>query len=448
MTIRQDWAERGRELGATLNACHAIVVVGSDHIATAEVALAIARVQSPMRRVAVADLIGEVAPLQSLVTGDDPHGIVDSFVFGVSLNKIAHAVADAGQLFVMPSGASPIEHEELLPNPRWRRLSGGFRAEGALLILVAPADAPRLLDLVDATDGVIIVGDAVPPDVPVAQSLAWLRTRKTARPSIAGPAPLAIIEETRTKPRERQRRMFAAAAGILLTIGLGATAIWIASRPVVKSEKPAGAGISEPAPTAPSTASMLSKDTTTPVAPPRDSLSAAGASPLPGALLVSNIADSSRASQWTVILGQTSTPAAAILDLRGRYETVPAGTYEFDARTHVFSLVAGAFASRTSAESLLVQLRNHKIIGPTAGVVTALPFAFLVQADVPAADVSERLKNFAGRGKPVYALRQPSGTANLYFGAYESARVAMLAESLVREAGFTPTLAYRIGRVF
>ena len=94
MTSLPDWAERGRELGATLDACHAIVVAGADPVATAEVALGIARVQAAHRRVAVADLIGEAPPLQSLVTGDDPHGIVDSFLFGVSLNRVAHAVPD------------------------------------------------------------------------------------------------------------------------------------------------------------------------------------------------------------------------------------------------------------------------------------------------------------------------------------------------------------------
>jgi len=55
---------------------------------------------------------------------------------------------------------------------------------------------------------------------------------------------------------------------------------------------------------------------------------------------------------------------------------------------------------------------------------------------------------FAARGQPVYALRQPNGAAHLYFGAYESPQQAALAVPTVREAGLTPTLVYRIGRVF
>ena len=38
---------------------------------------------------------------------DDPHGLVDSFLYGVSLSRIAYEVPDAGQLFVMPSGTEP-----------------------------------------------------------------------------------------------------------------------------------------------------------------------------------------------------------------------------------------------------------------------------------------------------------------------------------------------------
>ena len=165
-------------------------------------------------------------------------------------------------------------------------------------------------------------------------------------------------------------------------------------------------------------------------------------------LPAANRADSARASAWAVRLEQTNTKSGAILDLRGRFETVPAGTYGFDLRTRFFLLVAGAFPSRAGAESLLVQLRNQRVLAQGIGSVTSLPFAFMVQADVPVADVPARLARFAARGQPVYALRQAGGVANLYFGAYESAQQAALAVPTAREAGLTPTLVYRIGRVF
>jgi hypothetical protein len=95
-----------------------------------------------------------------------------------------------------------------------------------------------------------------------------------------------------------------------------------------------------------------------------------------------------------------------------------------------------------------VDLRARHVLAPTVGNVTVLPYAFLVQAGVAAADVPTRLQRAAARAQPVYALRQPNGAANLYFGAYESPQQAALAVPAVRKAGITPTLVYRIGRVF
>jgi len=441
-----DWTDRGRELAASLNACHAVVVAGTDAVATAEVALGIAREEATHRRVAVADLFGDAPPLQALVASDDPHGIVDSFVFGVSLNKVAHAVANAGELFVMPSGSSPIDHEELLPNPRWRRLSGGFREVGALLLLVVPADAPRLRDLVDTTDGIVIVGDVAPPDVPVAQALAWLRPR---RPSSAAPreAPLAVITATHGRRSTDRRRLVAAGAGVAIAVLIAGAMFWFARRPFA-GERPPRA-VSAPTTTAPVAAQMLRADSA--VSAPPGAASVVPAPPSADSfpiLAPANPADSAGASAWAVRLEQTNTKSGAILDLRIRFETVPAGTYGFDLRTRFFLLVAGAYPTRAGAESLLVQLRQRRIMAPGDGSVIALPLAFLVQPDVPLADVPARLARFAARGQPTYALRQSSGAANLYFGAFASPQEAALAVPTVRESGLPPTLVYRMGRVF
>ena len=451
MIASPDWTERGRELGATLDGCHAVVVVGGDREATAEVALGIARVQAAHRRVAVADLLGGSPALEALVSSDDPHGIVDSFLFGVSLNRVAHQVPDSGELFIIPSGTSPIDYEDIFGNARWRRLAAGFREVGALLVVVAPVDAANLVDLVFATDGAVIVGDTVPGDIPVAQTVGWLRPRRSGLTSVAGSAPLAVVEAARVKP-QREHRLLAGAAGLLLTLGVGAIALWFAYRPYA-SERPPRIGAT---PSASPLASKLTPDSAAIAARAdsarRDSLSrgltAAPASDSFPLLTATNASDSSAAAAWAVRLEQTNTKSGAILDLRQRFETVPAGTYGFDLRTRFFLLVAGAYSTRSAAESLLVQLRNHRILAPGMGSVTALPFAFMVQADVAVADVPARLARFAARGQPVYALRQANGGANLYFGAYESAQQAALAVPTVKEAGLTPTLVYRIGRVF
>ena len=84
-----DWEAQGAEASTAVEGAHAILVTGRDPIATARAAIGIGRALSRSRRVAIGDLIGDVEPLLRLVSGDDPHGIVDSFLYGVSLNKIA-----------------------------------------------------------------------------------------------------------------------------------------------------------------------------------------------------------------------------------------------------------------------------------------------------------------------------------------------------------------------
>jgi hypothetical protein len=451
VTAAPDWTVRGRDLAPTLDRCFAVVVVGSDAIATADVALGIGREQAMQRRVAIVDLFGDAPPLQALLTSDDPHGIVDSFEFGVSLSRVAQEVPGAGRLSIIPSGTLPIDYPSMLADSRWRRLASGYRESGALLIVVAPANAESLAELVLATDGAVVVGDTVPPDVPVAQTLAWLRVaRRSTVASPASEAPLAVVEASRERPRGLTSRYLAGAAGLLVTAGLFAAGLWFANRPFA-SERP-------PRRSAQPEASPLQKQlATAAVAPPADtshvdSSSTMSIAPLSAdsfpLLVPSNPRDSAKSSAWAVILEPTRTKSGAILDLRTRFETVPVGTYGIDVRTRAFLLVSGAYPTRTAAESLLVDLRNHRILAPGIGSVTSLPFAFLVQQDVPEADVPTRLRRFAGSAHPVYALRQTNGAANLYFGAYESAQQAALAVPAVREAGLTPTLVYRIGRVF
>jgi hypothetical protein len=80
-----DWETEGRRLGAALDHFHAVVIVGHDEIATAKVALGVGRTQATRRRVVVGDLLGEAAPFQALLQTDDPHGLYDSFEYGISL---------------------------------------------------------------------------------------------------------------------------------------------------------------------------------------------------------------------------------------------------------------------------------------------------------------------------------------------------------------------------
>ena len=464
-----DWEEEGRQLGPSLETHHAVVVVGADPVATARVALGIGRVEGLRRRVAIADLLGEADPLQSLVHADDPHGIVDSFLYGVSLNRIAYPVEDAGELFVMPSGTEPIDYEDLFVNPRWRRLAAGFREVGALLILAAPASAPHLRQLVDATDGAVLVGDDVPGELPVAQSLAWVRPRKHAPMSIAVPRDEPEVTTYRRTPievnlvppraaRAVRSRFAPSVLGVLVTLFLLGAGFWFARRPFAADGKPwHGVQPNTPAATR-ATGGTLQPDSVTQAqiaardSALRDSAArAATLAVLPDSFPVFapvNAVDSASAAAFAVVLENTNGLPGAIMDLTGRYKSVPAGSYALDLRTRYYKVVSGAFQSRAGADSLLAQLRARKVLAPGFGTVSILPYAFLVDTNVVAAEVGPRLKRAAGRAQPVYALRQANGTVNLYYGAYESPQEASLAVPAARQAGLAPTLVYRMGRVF
>ena len=153
------WEAEGHRHAAALDACAGAVIIGEDPSTAAEVALGIARVQARRRRVAVADTVGELGPLEDLVPMDAPYGLVDSFFYGVSLQKIAYTVDPAKNLIIFPSGATPIDHEALLSSDRWLKLLDGFRAAEGLLLVVAPAESSALSALIEMMDGVVLVGN-------------------------------------------------------------------------------------------------------------------------------------------------------------------------------------------------------------------------------------------------------------------------------------------------
>jgi len=185
---RDAWEEEGSRIAVALDDSSAVAVVGDDPEAAARVALGIGRVQSLVRRVAIGDLVGEVRPLQSLVTGDDPHGIVDSFLYGVSLNRIARPADSSGNLFVLPSGSEPLVAEEIFRSQRWHRLASGFRDVGALLLLVVPARRPGIEALLAQLDGVVLAGRST--SVPASASVIAVAEQPPGTRAAAAPPPL------------------------------------------------------------------------------------------------------------------------------------------------------------------------------------------------------------------------------------------------------------------
>jgi hypothetical protein len=445
-----DWEVAGRELGERLGEYNAIVVAGIDPVVTGRVAIGLARAQSGLRRVAVGDLFPESPPIQQLVTTDDPHGIVDSFLYGVSLTKIACQVPGAGQLFVMPSGTEPPDYDEILPNPRWHRLSAGFREVGALLVLAVPTSAPHLDKLVAATDGVILAGISAAAQIPTARVIGSVREPRPRPPT---PTPTMTMSLPSVSPR-MSRRQLAAFGGIGLTIVAALVTAWLAYRPLagrtpIARREPdckALAASGHPCVPRPGQPTVAMTPDSARSDSARDSVKAATV--VPTVPLVADPGDSAAASPFAVQLMAANTQAGAILKLLKDGQNLPAATFSPAIIQGVrwFKVVSGAFPTHAGADSLLTRLRQRNLLLGSESVVR-LPFAFRIDSGVRANAVPALLAAYGEHGQPVYALRQADGTAWLLVGAYESPEQASLyLESL--PSGTRPVLVYRKGRSF
>jgi hypothetical protein len=430
-----DWEAAGHELGAKLDGYHSIVVIGADPVATGKVAVGIARVQGIRRRTAVGDLFAESPPIQALVPTDDPHGLVDTFVYGVSINRIAHPVPDAGELYVLPSGTEPPEYEEILPSPRWARLAAGFAEVGALLVLAAPASAPRIEDLVAAADGAIVVGDVAPRKLPVASVVYAVREPRST-------VPVRSAAATAKKPWWRHRAP--AAAGIGLTLVAAGVAAWLAYRPLAGG--PARLGSRPDSSRRAAGAGVIHTDS----AAAADSLTDTTSASVPSELRISNPQDSAQASPFAVELLAANTQAGAILKLQQDGSSLPAPTFSpaLVQGAQWYKVIAGAYGTRFSADSLLTALRRRKVVDAGSGTVVRLPLAFRIDSAVPSSAVPGLLEAYLDRGQPVYALRQADGTAWLLAGAFASIEQSTLYAASLRASGITPVLVYRKGRIF
>ena len=211
------WEDAGRQIAPLLGSYSAVVVTSSDPVAAAHVALGIGRAEAKQRRVVIGDLVGDLDPLRSLVNDEDPHGITDSFLYGVSLNKIGYEVEGSENLYIMPSGTDPDVREEIFRSARWKRLAAGFGEAGALLLLVANSESPGLSDLIEQTDGVVLVKETNLTAAPSALVLA----------RVPSPTPTLEIPVNRIGARAanwRQHRWFYPALGataLLLIAAVG-----------------------------------------------------------------------------------------------------------------------------------------------------------------------------------------------------------------------------------
>jgi len=423
------WEDAGRQIAPLLGSYSAIVVTSSDPAVAAYVALGIARAEAQHRRAVVADLVGDVPSLRSLIKEEDPHGITDSFLYGVSLNKIGYEVEGTPNLYVMPSGTDPMIDEQIFHSGRWKKLAAGFTQVGALLILVASSHAAGLADLIEQVDGAVLVKDAEIAAAPSALVLARVPT----------PTPTLKIQLQRAGARAaawRRQRWFFPALGAAAVLLLGAIGLTLAfTRIIPLGRAPARHVAVKPVPA----------PTPLPPRPPPETLYIA-----PPA----NPGDSAEAAAFAVELQVANTAEGANLFIRKNGAALPAPAVSpvpiDPERSTWYKVTAGAYPARYQADSLLFVLRNAHVLRDSAGSVIRAPLALLVDSVPTQGGITDAVRaavqKYDGRGLAVYALMQDDGGARLYAGAFTRPEESAELTRTLRGAGLNPVLVYRTGR--
>ena len=417
------WEAAGSRVAGALDGASAVVVLGHDPIATASVALGIARAQAAHRRVAVGDLIGDVAPIRELVTDDDPHGLTDTFLYGVSLNKIARQIDAIGNLHVLPSGSDQVVQEEILRSNRWQRLASSFHEAGALLLIAIPAAVPGVEDLIRMLDGVVVVGDATNP-VPSARVFAEVSsaTRRSPRAAVRSTA----------APAARPRRRW---VGPVVGVTAAAIAVMLGRMYLTRPQPPA---------------TVLRRDS----AAASDSLvSASPAIDSSPPLVIADPADSALASRFAVQIAMVDTEDGAALRIRSGGGDFPVGTYAPVSRGADrgtwYKVVTGAYVDRARADQLLGFLRQRGLVPQGWGTVIRAPFGLEVATAPSQAQAAPIIADFQSRNVPVYGLLQRDGSVRVYAGAFESPDEAAPFKSALKSTkNIDATLAYRVGRAY
>ena len=422
------WEDAGRQIAPLLGSYSAVVITSSDSVAAAHVALGIALAEAKQRRVVLGDLVGDLAPLRSLVKDEDPHGISDSFLYGLSLNKIGYEVEGTANLYIMPSGTDPTIGEEILRSARWNKLAEGFSETGALLLLVARSDAPGLGELAEQTDGVVLVREAQLAGAPSALVLA----------RVPAPTPTLKIPLHRISARaadwRKHRWLYPAiaVAGVLLIAAVGAGLMLArAARPARAPARVTAAPVPAPVPPPPRPAPE-----TLYIAPPANVNDSASASAFSVELLVANTAEG---ANLFVRKNGAALPAAAV-------SPVPIG----QERATWYRVTAGAYLRRDQADSLLLALQKSGVLASeSAGRITLSPLALLIDS-VPSQGgivdaVRATVEKYTARGLTVYPLIQDDGGARIFAGAFGSSGESAGLIRALRSAGLKPVLVYRTG---
>ena len=375
------------------------------------------------RRVALVDLWIEDPTLHEVVGLTPSEGIVDAFEYGVSLTKAAHEV---DHVFFIAAGAYTAHPGDVFGHERWKKLHGGFRVEGALLLLYLSAGALARLSAVP--DGLIVLSpDGFEPESSIGQGIGValergiplvgvVRERWTPESDVHAATPLVSHagRPARSEGRAASRRTRPAV--VAATLMGGAALGWVLFATGGDSIRASGAEHRAASPAPPPT-------------PPR-----ARPTPVPAPRLDT--------LPWTVQLAAyaSADKALALADRLASREHLPAfvtpvaleGRRGGGAAVW-YRVLAGAFTTRDSAVLARAALWANRVAPKGQGDLLRAPYSFsLAQTGRP-----DRLR---ARGIPAVSW---GADGALLVGAFETPDQASVAEAQLKRARVPATLVTR-----
>ncbi|HYW32754.1 MAG TPA: SPOR domain-containing protein [Gemmatimonas sp.] len=451
--LSQSANDDGERLSPLLDDVYAAVVAGTDSEIAAATALAIARVQGQRRRVAIADLVGETRALEALLGGDDAHGVSDSFLYGVSLNKIARPINDTGTIFLMPSGTESVANEGVYANERWRRLAAGFHQVGALLLIVAVPGTPGFSELCGFVGAIMPVGKATFPVPPGVRLIAPPPAPAHEPPAITPPSRSTTARARAVAAEDqasRRNKLFAVLLG-LAAIGVAIGASWQQLKPylpapVVQLFETSQATPADSASVAATPAQRVDtlSDAAKQVA--RDSAALVAALQREP-LQVANPGDSVGALRYSIYFSSANNRDAATPDAYVASLPAMATTVVHEDGLLWYRVTVGAYPTRAAAAARLVQLQSRKVVS-SGGSILTVPYAIRLDSSVAPASVPTLLADYNKRGIAAYSLRMPGGRATVVTGAFETPTQANILADSLEKIGIAPVLVYRTGRMY
>ena len=386
------------------------------------------------RRVALVDLLLETPTLHDVIGVTPTDGIVDAFEFGVSLNKTAHHVDG---VFFIAAGSNPAHTGDVFANPRWRKLQGGFRVEGALLLLYVSAGGLARLSAVP--DGLLALSpDGYEPESSIGQGIAAamergipllgvVRERWTpsaaAAPAAEPPRAPRAVHPSPAQGGEAPKRR-ARPAVVAITLAAGAAGGWVLLATAGESFRARLGDLTHVAPASPRphpvTAAPVRPAPPSPPPPPTPHVDS-----LPWTIQLAAYGTFEKALALADRLSGARRPAfIAPIALAGRARS----------GTVWYRVLVGAYQSRDSAAAGRAALWRRGGVPRGQGKLVRAPYSLALAGSA----LPDSL-----RARGIAPVRW--GTDGLLVGAFETPEQAALARMQLKRAGIQATLVTRVG---